>query len=280
MARSGGIAYRAELPVGTGGAPTVVEDTLFVPAVDGSIYLLTARSGAGAARKTPYKVDHPLAGSPCVTESLVVVGSADGLIYALDRASGAVKWIYRCRAPDQLPSEGSTYGVYSPLLAADGALFAMTGAGDLYRFSASAPDAAGPEFGDFQPEGGSAMPGGGYVGISFSVADDGSGVDGASIKATIDGSAVKITFDPVTGEVASLAAPLPDGAHLVKVSAADYRGNESSTEWSFVTDASLIPVQQQPGVPGQRGAIGQQGTRRAPGGQTGQGTRGVPGGGY
>ncbi len=253
VARSGGIAYSAELAVGVGGAPTVVEDKLFVPAVDGSIYLLTARSGA-AQRKTPYKVGHPLASSPCVTETLVIAGLADGLIVALDRATGAIRWTYRCRAPDQMPNEGAVFGVYGPLIMADGALLAMTGSGDLYRFSGSAPDASGPVFGDFVPEPSSALPGGGYFDLTCSIVDDGSGVEPGSVSAVIDGAPTQLKFDVTTGKAESRAVRLPDGPHLVKVTARDYRGNQSSAEWSFVMDVHIGATADQPGLPGAIGA--------------------------
>jgi outer membrane protein assembly factor BamB len=252
VARSGGISYTVEMPAGVEAAPTVVEDRLFTPAVDGKIYLLMSRSGAAAERKTPYSVDHQLTSSPSVTESVVVVGSADGLVIAMDRATGAVKWQYRCRAPDQLPNEGAAHGIYAPILETDGAILCVTGSGDLYRFSASAPDESGPVFGDFRPEAGSAQPGGDYVGTTCSVVDDGSGVDPASVKVTVDGSPVKATFNVVTGEAVSEGTPLRDGPHVVKVSAKDYRANESSTEWSFVTDVTIIP-ETAPGTPGQPG---------------------------
>jgi outer membrane protein assembly factor BamB len=265
VARSGGIAYAAEMPAGVG-APTVVEDRLYVPSVDGSIYILSARSGAVVERKTPYNVEHALTSSPVVTDAYVVVGSADGLVFAFDRATGAGKWIYRCRAPDQLPNEGANYGIYAPLMVTDGGLLCLTGSGDLYRFSASAPDGSGPVFGDFEPEPGSARPGGDYVGAVCSIVDDGSGVDPSSIQMTVDGSPVATTFETTTGKASSRAAPLPDGAHVVTVSAKDYRGNGASKEWSFVTDVTIVP-EQQPGAPGQPGMPTRPGTQTVRGRQ-------------
>jgi len=262
VARSGGIAYAAEMSAGVG-PPTVVEGRLYVPSVDGSIYILSARSGAVVERKTPYQIEHQITSSPVVTESYVVAGSADGLVVAFDRSTGAAKWIYRCRAPDQLPNEGANYGIYAPLLVTDGALLCLTGSGDLYRFSASAPDGSGPVFGDFEPEPGSARPGGDYVGAVCSVVDDGSGVDPSSIQMTIDGSPVATTFEITTGKASSRAAPLPDGAHVVTVSARDYRGNAASKEWSFVTDVTIMP-EQQPGAPGQPGVPARPGAQATP----------------
>jgi len=43
---------------------------------------------------------------------------------------------------------------------------------------------------------------------------------------------------------------MADGSHVVKVTAKDYRGNEGSVEWSFLTDESIAPEEptQLPGV--------------------------------
>lgn len=259
VARSGGISYTAEMPAGVG-PPALVEDTLYLPSVDGSIYLLRARTGAMVERKARYKIEHALTSSPAVTESYVLVGSADGLVVAFDRSTGAARWIYRCRAPGQLPKEGANYGIYAPLLLTDGALLCLTGSGDLYRFSPSAPDGSGPVFGDFEPEPGSARPGGAYVGAVCSIVDDGSGVDPSSIRMTIDGSPVAVGFEVTTGKASSPSAPLPDGGHVVTVSAKDYRGNAASTEWSFVTSMAIAP-EPQPGAPGQPGVPGGRGGR-------------------
>ncbi|MFB3882340.1 MAG: PQQ-binding-like beta-propeller repeat protein [Armatimonadota bacterium] len=279
VARSGGISYTVEMPAAIQATPTVVGDRLFTPAVDGKIYVLSARSGASLERRTPYSVDHQLTSPPAVTDSTVIVGSADGLVIAMDRSTGAVKWQYRCRAPDQLPNEGAFHGIYSPIVETDGAILCLTGSGDLYRFSASAPDASGPVFGDFEPAAGSAQPGGDYVGTSCSIVDDGSGVDPASVKVTVDGSPVKVTFDAATGEAVTEGKPLPDGPHVVRVSAADYRGNVSSTEWSFVTDVSIIP-ETAPGTPGQPGMPTRAGAGMTrPGGGAGRGAGGAAGAG-
>jgi len=80
---------------------------------------------------------------------------------------------------------------------------------------------------------------------------------------TIDGSPVATTFEITTGKASSRAAPLPDGAHVVTVSARDYRGNETSREWSFVTDVTIVP-EAQPGAPGQPGVPARPGAQATP----------------
>ncbi len=251
VARSGSVAWTAEMPAGVGATPVLVDDTLYVPCVDGRLYTLYARSGA-PRHHVVYQVDHSLTSSPVVTDTVVAVGSAEGLVIVLAADSGQVRWVYRCRNPDQPPNEGAQHGIYAPLVIADGSLYCLTGGGNLYRFSASAIDQGGPVFGDFEPEPGSAKPGGQYIVPACSIADDGSGVDPSSISALVDGSPVPVSFDLTTGVVALRGSVFPDGSHIVKVLAADYQGNETSTEWSFLTDASILATPEQ-ALPGQRG---------------------------
>ncbi len=279
VARSGGVSYTAQLPVGVGGIPTLVDENMYVPAVDGSIYILSQRSGAavGLKSKPPYKVDHPLSSSPCVTESLVITGSADGLVIALDRQTGTTKWVYRSIGTDQLPDEPASHGFAGPMQCVDGSLFAVTGGGDLYRFSDSAPDSSGPVFGDFGPEPGSAQPGERYQQMTCSIIDVGSGVDPASIKLTVDGRPVQTEFDVTDGRMKSQSAPISDGTHIAAVSAKDFRGNEASAEWSFMTDAALVPKVQS-GLPGAGGRQGMGGGGMRGGARGGGGMGGGRGG--
>jgi outer membrane protein assembly factor BamB len=251
VARSGVVAWTADMPAGVGATPVLADDILYVPCVDGQVYALYARSGA-PRRHVVYKVDHPLTSSPAVTDTIVAVGSGVGLLYLFDAASGDVRWIYRCRGPDQLPDEAAEHGIYAPLIAAEGSLYCLTGTGNLYRLTASANDDGGPVFGDFEPEPGSARPGGQSLVATCSVIDDGSGVDPSSVTAFLDGNPVPASLDLATGVITLRAHVLPDGSHIAKVTAKDFRGNEASTEWSFLTDASILPTPEQ-GLPGQPG---------------------------
>lgn len=249
VARSGQVAWTATMPTGIGGAPVIVGDIMYVPCVDGRVYTLYARSGA-TRHHVVYQVDHPLTSSPAITETMLAVGSGDGLLYVLNATSGQVEWVYRCRAPDQLPNEGIEHGIYAPIVVSQGSLYCLTGGGNLYRFTASAQDGGGPVFGDFEPEPGAARPSGQYILPMCSVVDDGSGVDASSVTAWLDGSPVPTSFDLATGVVSLRGSLLKDGSHIVKVTAKDYRGNEASSEWSFLTDASILAMPEQ-GVRGQ-----------------------------
>jgi outer membrane protein assembly factor BamB len=240
VTRTGGIAWSGEMPVGIGGELAVVDDTLYVPGVDGLIYVLYGRSGQ-SQRSVTLKVDGAATAPPLLEGDVLYVATGNALIYALDRSTGADLWTYRCVAPDQGPGEASTFGVYAPMLAAGDSLYVRTGGGDLYRLSPAAADPGAPVFSDLEPEPGSALPGKLAVGLSFAVTDQGSGVDPATIKATIDGASAEVKFEPASGVGTMRLTSPKDGSHVVKVTAKDYRGNSGSVEWSFLTDVSIAP---------------------------------------
>ena len=273
IARTGAKSWEAELPAGIGGPIAVVDDVMYVPCVDGHVYTLFARSGR-AQSGAEYKVDSSASAMPLITENHVIVGTSDSLIYVLDRATGAVQWVYRCRAPEQPVNDASIFGLYAPLVTADGALYALTGGGDLYCFTATAPDNASPEFTELTPPPGEGLSND-SLSVSFAVYDDGCGLKPDSIVLTIDGKPLEVRYDAPSGVVTALFSQPDDGIHLVKATASDYRGNTASKEWSFLTDESLAPEDETD----QTRVLGAQ-TRTSPGGTAGQ-TRGGarPGGG-
>jgi outer membrane protein assembly factor BamB len=300
VSRSGAVSWTAELPLAIGGRPTLVGEQLYVPTVAGElpgaerqaiqrisptqvltgagqILVLYPRSGR-QQRSALYAVAGTASSPPLLEGSTLFEGTANALIYALDQETGAVDWIYRCISADQPLDEASNYGIYAPLAVGGDALYCLTGSGDLYGFSASAPDSAGPVFSNMQPESSDALPGARPVDVTFSVTDQASGVDPASIQATYDGAPTETEFDPMSGEVRFHVRSPKDGVHIVKATAKDYRGNANTDHWSFLTDSSIKPPPStQPGRSGttRGGARGGQGGAR--GGQGG--ARGGMGGG-
>lgn len=59
-------------------------------------------------------------------------------------------------------------------------------------------------------------------------------VDPATIVLTVDNLPVQHAYDPLTGLVTYTAAPpLPDGLHIIGISAGDMAGNQASETWSY-----------------------------------------------
>jgi len=274
IARSGLEVWTSMLPVGIGGPVTLADDTLWVPCVDGQVYTLGPTSGR-TVRMPAFKVDGSVTARPLVTDTELVVGTSDSMVYVLDRATGETKWSYRCRAPEQYLDDAADFGVYVPLVTANGVLYAMDGSGDLFSFTNSAPDVAGPQFSTFDPKPGDAV-GDESVAVSVAVFDDGCGVAPDSVAMTIDGKPAKVKFDTASGVATAMFTKPPDGIHLVKATAADYRGNVASKEWSFLTDITLRVPEEDRGGSLTRGTGGR--TGGTTGGRTGGATGGRTGG--
>ncbi len=242
ISRHSSLVWSQEMPAGIGGAPVLVDDVLYVPCVDGRIYTLYPRSGT-LRREVTLKLDDAVTSRSLVTNTAVVAGTASGLLYLLDRDSGKLEWAYRCRTPEQHTDEAAEYGIYAPIVGSDGSVYCRTGSGDLYRFSAGAPDSAGPNFSAFQPEPGSALPAGRTLDVTFAVTDAGSGVDPSSLQVTLDGATVEVEFEPASGLATIHPSSLAEGPHIVTIVAKDYRGNVGTAEWSFLTDSSIGPAE-------------------------------------
>ena len=266
VSRSGKVVWTADMPVNVTGRPTVVGETLYVPCSDGEIYRLYVRSGR-QERGATLKAAGAVTAAPLIDGDLVIAGTSSGLVCALVEQSGATRWQYRCRAPDEPIGQGISFGLYAPPVSAEGALYCLTGTGDLYCFTASAPDRAGPVFSEFDPEPGDALSSEIALTVSFTVLDDGSGLVPDSVGARVDGAAFPVGFDPASGVAFLHLGTLPEGPHVVDVFARDYRGNTSEDSWSFLTDKSIPPpaVQPlpQPGAPG-GGMMGGGGRRGIP----------------
>jgi outer membrane protein assembly factor BamB len=240
VARTGHPTWTAEMPTGVGAQPTVAGDTLYVPCVDGRIYPLYARSGR-TQRRASIDLNGAATSPLLVVGGMMLGGTSGAQVVAADLAAGEVQWAYRCRGPDQPAGEAAEYGIYAPLVESDGYVLALTGAGDLYCFSPSAPDVTEPLFSELTPEPGSAVSGKETVKVSFVVVDDGSGLNPALVTLTVDGKPARLKFESTTGKGELEIREMADGIHIVKAEAADFRGNTGSEEWSFLTDKSIAP---------------------------------------
>ena len=93
-AASGTIKWRARLPAGARGAPTVAAGKLFIPLIDSQF---VAVSTADGSKSWSYQASstHPVilgAPAPAFADGLLLVGSPAGDIVALYPPSGAVIW--------------------------------------------------------------------------------------------------------------------------------------------------------------------------------------------
>jgi outer membrane protein assembly factor BamB len=282
VGRTGVVRPFPELPAAIAGPLRVEGDVLFVPCVDDHIITVSTRSGR-PERGPEYQTDGNVTSRPLVTERSVIAGTSSGLVYGFDRETGAVRWIYRCREPEQPLDEPETVGVYAPLVATDSTVYCLTGTGDLYSFTGASGDSSGPQFAACQPEpDGDPVSPEDTVVLSCAAYDDSTGVDPRYIELYLDDKPISARYDAPSGVVTAVLANPPEGSHVVRAVARDFRGNTNSYEWSFLVDPNAEPKEPQSilggRTGGQRGGAGG-GTRGGGGGGTRGGGGGMRGGG-
>jgi len=252
-------------------------------------------------------------GTPVMTPDTIYVTTDKGFIYAIDIARGDVTWLYRTEAPKGIEPLYAYYPIRAPMAVSKGRLFVVGDDGTLTCLSADAPDDEGPIISVPRPSRGAVMNGAPPITMTAYLWDEGSGVNPDTIEFLLNGKPIDPdpkpyyerpsegrtgwTYDPVRrlvryatpkGSKDEPERPLLDGRQKVQIQAADWKGNFSSLEWTFVVDNSLPrqavlakpkPKNQQgagaPGAPG--GYPGATGSEM--GGPPGSGGPGYPGAG-
>jgi hypothetical protein len=102
-------------------------------------------------------------------------------------------------------------------------------------------DTTPPVASDLQPADGTTVATGMPV-ISALLSDAQSGIDDASLQATLDGNSIGVIYNPVDVNrgraVLTLGEALTDGSHVVEISFADKNGNQGSVSWAFNVDTT------------------------------------------
>ena len=86
-------------------SPTIMGDTVFIGAPDGTLYALTLTAGHQLWKAA---TGGRIRSTPAVANDLVIVGSWDGRVYAFDRQTGAERWVHRTEG-DTLDSKKFGY---------------------------------------------------------------------------------------------------------------------------------------------------------------------------
>lgn len=285
--------------------PIITERFWFFGDRDGFFHAFTA---AGKPAKNTdgqdwkVKLEGRPQGTPVMTSDTIFVTTDKGFVYGLDLAKGKVTWTYRTEAPKGMTPAYLYYAIRSPLAVSDGKLFILGDDGTLTAMAADAADDEGPVLSTPRPSRGAVMNGAPPIYLSLYLWDEGSGINTDTIEVLLDGRPIDMDpepynrttgsaqrkgwiYDPVRrllryqtpraerGEPEQL---LLNGRHKVQVQAADWRGNFSSLEWTFVVDNSLPrnAVANRPRAPGAAGAGGPGGLGAAPGGYGGGGDGG------
>ncbi len=237
------------------------------------------------------KLDGRPTGSPVMTADTIYVSTDKGFIYGIDTAKGKLSWSYRTEAPKGIDQPMNYYPIRAPMAVSDSRLYIVGDDGTLTCMTTDAGDEEGPVITTPRPTRGAVMNGSPPLSIAAYIWDEGTGVNEGTLELSLDGVPVdqfiedpKIpaplekpgwTYDPVKRRLTyrtprpkpgQKEVPLSDGRHKVSVQVADWKGNFSALEWSFVVDNN-IP----------RGAVATKPKTTGSGGPGGGGYPGEPG---
>lgn len=228
------------------------------------------------------QVEGGISGTPLALPTVVVVGASNGLLLAFDRVTGNVVWRYRLKServvepsPAAQGAEGApvaeapptepqirTWGVSSSPSVIDNQLFVQGDNAALYAFTSRNFDAAPPRLIEpslavpddknkitallLAPNSPPIVPGQGPIYFAAQMDDTGSGIDAASIQASLDDvplAAEAIGFKATSGLLTLTllgrvrgGPVLPDGLKNLTLTLRDYAGNTLRYSASFLID--------------------------------------------
>jgi outer membrane protein assembly factor BamB len=204
-------------------------------------------------------------GTPVMSPDTIYVSTDRGFIYGIDIAKGQVVWTYRTEAPKGITPLYLYYAIRAPMAASDNKLFVLGDDGTLTCLSPAAADDEGPMITTPRPGKGVVMNGAPPITIGAYMWDEGSGINPDTVEVLLDGKPIDMdpdayndktkseqrkgwTYDPLRrmlryntpkAEKGQPEQMLLNGRHKVQLQAADWKGNFSSLEWTFVVDNSL-----------------------------------------
>jgi outer membrane protein assembly factor BamB len=200
-------------------------------------------TAAKASTSDPYLL---LAGdvysSPVMSGSNIFVGTNRGFLYAVDSKTGKINWEYGIFST---LAAGTYPNIYGPAAISDGSLYVMNDDGALHCFRPNALDADKPIISNEVPVRATQMNGTPPILFGAIVSDEGSGIQASTIELKLDDNPVEFTYQPNTGwifyktPVTQPVQPLESGRHTVSLKVSDWKGNTSTSTWSFMVDNSL-----------------------------------------
>lgn len=290
--------------------PIITEKYWYIGDRDGYFHAFT-NTGRPVLKQdgTPWKLklEGRPQGTPILTPDSIYVTTDKGFVYAIDIVTGTVTWLYRTEAPKGITPLYAYYPIRAPLAISKGRVFVVGDDGTLTCLAADAPDDEGPMITVPRPSRGAVMNGAPPIVLAAYMWDEGSGINPDTVEVLLNGKPIEPdpkpynerpteprtgwTYDPVKrlvrfatpkGEKDQPEQALLNGRQKVQIQAADWKGNFSSLEWTFVVDNSLPrqavlakPKTQngQPGGPGgyPGGEMGAGGGYPGAGGAPGQG---------
>src|SRR5688572_23389674 len=196
-----------------------------------------------------------------MTADTLYVSTDKGFLYGIDVSKGEISWTYRTEAPKGMQPLFSYYPIRAPLAVSDGRLFVVGDDGTLTCLTSDAPDDEGPIITAPKPSRGTVMNGAPPISLAAYLWDEGTGINPSTIEMFLNGNPIDqdekpyhertstpragwvydpvrrmISFSTLKAEQGKQDQPLPNGPQKIQIQAADWRGNFSSLEWTFVVD--------------------------------------------
>lgn len=275
-ARSGGIrfqrpGFKSDFRIG----PAADESGVYV-INENKIFAFDHTGRPISDLKTPAELPHDAAFAPTASGGKLWVTTKRGTLLAFDGSTSTLIWSYTLRplplAPGvQPPPNRPDYIniIRSPFPTQNGVLV-MGDDGSLNMFSSQWIDRLAPEVTQIFPSMGTMMSGQLPLDFSLRLRDDGSGINGSTVKLLLNGEPLESVFDEPKGllEVrmrassgASVTKPLPDGRHTLTIEATDWAGNTLRQSWAIYVDNTLsrTPPRRPTGNPGGPGGGGRDG---------------------
>ena len=252
---NGARRFTRTLPTNILQPPTISRDAVYVITQTNVLYALTS---AGRSR-WHVTLNGAASAPPLLAGNLLLIATQSGILSGYDISDGKHVWQYvmQATATDSQPKSANANVAAAPILAG-GTLYVVSDDGSLSAFRSDAPDDVSPQLTQLVPEANSTVP---SAGLSYGayLADDGSGIDPATVSLSLDGQAdAKAQYQAGQNAVYETPdSPLAEGSHRITVKAVDWRGNATTKSWSFTVNdhpASAQPGSLNPNAPNYPGS--------------------------
>lgn len=253
--------------------PAVSSEAIFITSIDGMVNAY--RPDSTLINKKPVSLGTTAVAGMTAVGSKVIVPTSEGGVMLVDPATGEIGWNYIIR-PIPKPGGSSsnsmgnppggnpngqgngrgnqddeppvTVQASGPASLAGNMLIVPARDGSVIAFDKDlGVDLTAPTVKMIFPNAGDQVSGQPPLVLAFKLQDEASGVNTSSLKVEVDGQTLEHTFTKdglliVRFTLSGKNKPLSDGRKVISVTASDWMGNSSKTDFSLTIDNALPPV--------------------------------------
>lgn len=259
-AATGGMRWQQNVGEPLMYSPAVSADGVLVVSRDGNARIFDAMNGRAKVRNAI-----AIGSSPSTTPSSAgktfVVPTANGAVNLINSSTGAILWSYLVRpigGSATVKSTGAnttnkeiritTVPASGPAVLAGETLFVLAGDGSLLAFDRNnGVDVTGPAVKMLWPSAGDDVSGQPPLELIFKIEDEATGVNDKSVAIKIDGNDMDFEFGRDGFAIVKISSvgknkPLFDGRRVITVTATDWMGNTTKSEFALRIDNTLKPL--------------------------------------